>query len=90
MAVPSPPSPGSLWQDESPLNDMFANIKARRVGDIVTVRIVESSSASNKASTTAGRESSISGQIESFLGYENKFSQQPAIPSTPSVRSPPV
>ena len=42
---------GSLWQDNSALGQMFINAKARHVGDILTVRIVETSSATNKAST---------------------------------------
>jgi flagellar L-ring protein FlgH len=75
MALPAPPPPteGSLWQDGAALNDMFTNVKARRIGDIVTVRIVESSSASNKATTSTGRESSISGGVSNFFGIENKF-----------------
>ncbi|MBI9085917.1 MAG: flagellar basal body L-ring protein FlgH [Desulfobacterales bacterium] len=80
--APAPPAEGSLWQDSAPLNDMFANVKARQVGDIVTVRIVESASASNKATTSAGRKSSISGGIESFFNLEKKF------PSTRDTLSP--
>lgn len=71
--APAPTAEGALWQDGAVFNDMFSNVKARRVGDIVTVRIVESSSASNKATTSTARDSSVSGQIESFFGYENKF-----------------
>lgn len=71
--VPVRPAAGSLWQDSATLNDMFANVKARQVGDIVTVRIVESASASNKATTSAGRESSISGTVSNFFNLEKKF-----------------
>ena len=49
----------SLWQQGSDFGTLFVSQKALRVGDIVTVRIVESSSAVNEATTTTGRDSSI-------------------------------
>ncbi|UCF86179.1 MAG: flagellar basal body L-ring protein FlgH [Desulfobacteraceae bacterium] len=64
---------GSLWHDNGPLSDLFINPKARRVGDIITVKIVESSKASNKASTNAGRNSSISAGIDNFFGLEQDY-----------------
>ena len=65
---------GSLWEENSLLSDLFINPKARRVGDIVTVKIVESSKASNKASTNTGRNSSISAGIDNFFGLEQDYS----------------
>lgn len=47
--------------------------KARRIGDIVTVSIVESSTATNDADTKTERKSSIAAQVESFLGMEKGF-----------------
>ncbi len=79
---PSIKHEGSLWQDNSPLSELFINPKARRVGDIVTVKIVESSKATNKATTNTGRNSSISAGIDSFLGLEQDY------PSTRSFFSP--
>jgi flagellar L-ring protein precursor FlgH len=52
---------------------MFATSKAKSVGDIITIEIVESSSASNTASTNTGRTSSISGSVSNFLGLEKKY-----------------
>ena len=46
---------GSLWQENGPLNDLFMDAKARRVGDIVTISVVEASSASNEAGTNTSR-----------------------------------
>ena len=68
-----PPREGSLWQASAPLGDLFINAKARRVGDIVTIRIVESSTASNQASTSTERDSSFGGGISKFFNLENKF-----------------
>lgn len=64
---------GSLWRDNGRLGTMFANAKARQVGDIVTVRIVESSSATNKATTKTGRNSSVTGGLTNFFNMEQGY-----------------
>jgi len=69
----APPTEGSLWEENSTLGEMFANTKAKRIGDIVTIKIVENSSASNKATTTTGRSSGLSAGLTSFLGAENDY-----------------
>lgn len=66
-----PPGDGSLWQENGAMEELFVNPKARRVGDIVTVKIMESSRASNNASTNTGRDSQVSVGISKFLGLEN-------------------
>ena len=40
---------GSLYRDDAPLVAMVSDQKARTVGDIVTIKIAESSDATNKA-----------------------------------------
>lgn len=62
----------SLWQQDSDFGTLFVSQKALRVGDIVTVKIVESSSAMNQATTTTGRDSSIGISTEKFFGLENE------------------
>jgi flagellar L-ring protein precursor FlgH len=66
-------SSGSLWTDSGDLSQMFISAKARGVGDIVTIHIVESSSASNKASTKTGRSSSLDAGLESFFNLEKDY-----------------
>ncbi len=66
-------SSGSLWVDNGSLSDMFINAKARGVGDIVTIRIVESSSATNNAKTNTGRTTAMSVGLDNFFGLENRF-----------------
>lgn len=61
----------SLFVTASGLNGLFLDTKARRAGDIVTVKIEESSKASNKANTKTGRDSSLSAGIETFFGVED-------------------
>ncbi len=73
QSVPAPQTEGSLWREDAPLNDMFASAKARNVGDIITVRIVESASAKNKADTSTERKSDMSAGISNFFNLESKF-----------------
>jgi flagellar L-ring protein precursor FlgH len=61
----------SLYTPGSGLNGMFQDTKARRAGDIVTVKIEESSKATNKANTKTARDSSLSAGIDTFMGIED-------------------
>ncbi len=60
---------GSLWSDST--NSMFSDHKAKYVGDIVTVTISESASATKEATTTTGTKSDISAGMPNFFGLEN-------------------
>ncbi len=70
--APEPePAEGSLWTGRQPYG-LFADVKARNVGDIVTISIVEAASASKNAATSTGRKSDIeatwSGVLEKLTG----------------------
>lgn len=67
---------GSLWQNASSLNSLFQDTKSRRLGDIVTVRIDESSKATNKADTKTGRGSSVEAGIQNLFGLEDWWQDQ--------------
>jgi len=58
-------APGSLWSDSVGL---FADRRARGLNDLVTINIVESSSASKQAETDSSRQSSMDNSITSFFG----------------------
>ncbi|WP_165177047.1 flagellar basal body L-ring protein FlgH [Desulfovibrio sp. ZJ369] len=62
-----PDNPGSLFaaSEEEPL---FSDSRARRVGDIVVVKLVENTKAQNKAETTADKDSSNDYQVNAMLG----------------------
>lgn len=49
----------SLWSDTSPAASMFADRKARLVGDTVTIIIEERTSAKNTAGTSSSKESNV-------------------------------
>jgi flagellar L-ring protein precursor FlgH len=64
---------GSLWQDDGVFSNLFDLPKARQVGDIVTIKVVESSKATNRANTLTERDSSLTARIDAFLGLEKKY-----------------
>lgn len=61
-------SNGSIWQASS--ISLTEDGKARRVGDIVTIIVTETASASKQAATATGRNSEISAGIPNMLGLE--------------------
>ncbi len=70
-AVTPPPPPttaGSLWNERQ--GGLFYDQKGRFVGDIITVAIQESASASKEATTATGRTSTMSAGITQLLGLE--------------------
>ena len=61
----------SLWTEKTGFGDLFSDPKARRAGDVITIQIAESSSASNSADTSTDRESSLSAGISEFFGMSS-------------------
>lgn len=74
--LPAPEFNGSLYTAHSNLNDLFIDTKARKVGDIVTVKISESSKATNAADTKTGRTSSLEAGIDTLFGIEDWYENQ--------------
>ncbi len=68
---PAPVAEGSLWSAQAPFN-LYGDVKAGNVGDVVTINIIESASASKNATTTTSRNSSLeanwSGVFEKLAG----------------------
>ena len=62
-------NPGSLF-DPDGATMLFADARARRVGDIVLIKVVETTLATNKASTTADKDSSTDLQASAYLGQD--------------------
>jgi flagellar L-ring protein precursor FlgH len=73
----SPPEfNGSLYASQSSFNDFFIDTKARKIGDIVTVKISESSKATNSADTKTGRTSSLEAGIDTLFGVEDWYEDE--------------
>jgi flagellar L-ring protein precursor FlgH len=77
FSVYEPPKPeeGSLWSEVSEVS-LFQDMKARKVGDIVTVRIVEDPEAELNANTKTSRSSSIDAAKLKFLGYMKALAEK--------------
>jgi flagellar L-ring protein precursor FlgH len=69
--MPDTTKTGSLWAAGN--NEFFSDPKARHVGDMVTVLVSESASATRKLGTDKSRKSSRSTSINAFLGYEKSL-----------------
>ena len=65
---PKPPE-GSIYASTSSLN-IYEDSRAKQVGDIVLIRIVENSSGKKNAITDIERKSTMSGGVASFFGFE--------------------
>ena len=89
-ALRNPPTPvypppatrteGSLFSDDL-RPDLFTDLRAQNVGDIVTINVVESSKASKQAKTKLGRESTIGGGVQALLGFESEIPGQASTPT---------
>ena len=68
---PAPPaSPGSIWSGGTQSSSfMFFDEKARNVGDLVTVVIVEQTQAQGDARTETESERTINAQLSSDVGF---------------------
>jgi len=80
---PPPATPGSLWTERQ--GSLFNDQKARYLGDIVTVAIYESASASNESSTQTDRSSDVSAGITNLLGLERSISRATGISDTSNL-----
>ncbi|MCC6141079.1 MAG: flagellar basal body L-ring protein FlgH [Nitrospira sp.] len=69
-ALPPPKTLGSLWQEENGRAYLYEDMRAMRVGDLLTVKIVEKHKGSKSADTAAQRDSTLSNSMTgSGVGY---------------------
>jgi flagellar L-ring protein FlgH len=64
--IPRTPSTGSLWMDSGRLADIGADYKARHVGDLITITVVQNITATNGGSVSSTRNLSASSGISSL------------------------
>ncbi len=63
----------SLWRENSTFSKMVSDPKACGINDIVTIKIVDNSTASNKASLTTSKKTTMNMGIDNFLGFEKEL-----------------
>ncbi len=59
---------GSLWRANTPLSDMASDLKARYVGDEVTIQLAESTTSAQQGSVQTARTFAASSNIAAFFG----------------------
>jgi flagellar L-ring protein FlgH len=64
--IARPPSTGSLWVDSGRLADLGADYKARHVGDLITITVVQNITATNGGGVSSTRNLSASSGISSL------------------------
>ena len=62
----------SLWRDNSFFAKIYTDPRAAGINDIVTIRVSETTTASNKASLQTAKKTNISLGIDDFLGLQDK------------------
>ena len=72
---PPKPEEGSLWSEMSEVS-LFQDMKARKVGDTVTVRIVEDPEAEVNANTKTSRSSGVEASTLKFMGYMKALAEK--------------
>lgn len=70
---------GSIYQTGRSMA-LFEDVRARNVGDMLTIRLVESTSASKSASTTTTKENSVDIKAPNLLGSAVQFNAPGILP----------
>ena len=68
------PAEGSLYAGNRAF--FFEDHRARRVGDVITIKIVENYQSSSQVNNKVNRKSSLTSGIKSFLGIEKKLEKE--------------
>lgn len=67
------PKDGSLWPGETSENLLFADTKAKQLGDIVTIQLEENFESINSATTGVSKESEIDLEVTNILGMPDDY-----------------
>jgi flagellar L-ring protein precursor FlgH len=65
--APAPPAAGTIYNPAGSF-DLFMDLRARAVGDILTIMLVERTNASKESSTSTARGSSVDTGLPTFAG----------------------
>lgn len=90
VTVPAPPAraTGSLWRDDVSGNYLFADVKARFAGDLLTIVITEDASGSKAAETSTATDTEVFASLEQFFGLPQQLAQKnPTIDPTQLIKA---
>ncbi len=79
------PNIGAIYSPDS--KNLYQDSRARAIGDILMVKIVENSSADKNAETTTSHNSTLKGGVSSFFGYESLLRGKGGASHIPSLTS---
>jgi len=65
--------PGTIWRGEQVSNTFYVDQRAKSIGDIITINIVEVSQASEQATTDTTKKTTVAAGIPNFMGWETKY-----------------
>lgn len=71
--ITRPATPGSIWPGETSRNILFQDLRARNIGDMVTIDVSEKTSAIKEATTSTSRSSTHDASITKLLGLPLNF-----------------
>jgi len=72
---------GSLWTGSGQHSNLFRDMKARYVNDVVTIQVSESTQATASADASASRSASMSNGIDSLVGLQGGIKELPSLVS---------
>ena len=84
--VAAPPADGSIYHDAQNM-ELFVDPRAHRVGDILTIMLVESTQASKKASTSTDKADKTSIDAPTILGQTLSIGGKPGSIATNATRT---
>ncbi|MDR1728392.1 MAG: flagellar basal body L-ring protein FlgH [Acidobacteriota bacterium] len=80
-SVASGDGTGSLWTGTGQHSNLFRDMKARYVNDVVTIQVSESTQATASADASASRSASMSNGIDSLVGLQGRIKELPSLVS---------
>jgi len=78
---------GSLWLGHGYRSDLFSDLKARHIDDVVTIRVSESTEAASQADAKNTKSTQMTAGFDKLFGVENKINELPTLVSGKSDSS---
>ncbi len=76
LPPPTPRTEGAIYQSGQQI-ELFADLKARRVGDVLTIRLTETTSASKSAVTKTTKTTGVNNTGPTVLGKNHHDRRRP-------------
>jgi flagellar L-ring protein FlgH len=68
---------GSLWTSNGYRTNLFRDMKARFVNDVLTIRVSETTQAAASADHSSSKDTSVTAGIDKFMGLEKRIKELP-------------